>query len=167
MQHTPLGVLCVPLRDRHGMVVAVALLDSEDHALATHRWNLNPTTGYVNRTVGGRRNRRGLLLHREVLGLKHGDGLWGDHINRDRLDCRRSNLRVVTRAESAQNVGASQRSTSSYRGASWNAPRGSWRAQVSHRGVGHYLGHFGREEDAAAAVSAWRAEHMPFAVEAA
>ena len=45
-------------------------------------------------------------LHREVLGLTPGDGLETDHRNGDRLDNRRSNLRVATRAQNAQNVPA-------------------------------------------------------------
>jgi hypothetical protein len=35
-------------------------------------------------------------LHREVLQLHEGDGLIADHVNRVRLDCRRSNLRILT-----------------------------------------------------------------------
>lgn len=43
------------------------------------------------------------LFHRWLLGLSPGDGWVGDHINRDVLDCRRSNLRVVTPAASNLN----------------------------------------------------------------
>jgi hypothetical protein len=50
------------------------------------------------------------LLHRWVLGLEVGNPLVGDHINRDILDNRRSNLRAVTPTESNLNrdVGTSR-----------------------------------------------------------
>lgn len=44
-----------------------------------------------------------VLLHRWLLGLERGGRLIGDHINRNVLDNRRSNLRAVTPAESNLN----------------------------------------------------------------
>lgn len=156
-------VVSVQLRDRHSKVVAVAFLDFEDRALAEHRWCLN-TMGYAQRygRVEGRRTV--FLMHREVLGLVHGDGTQCDHINRDKLDNRRSNLRPATNAQNGQNV-PSHGKTSSHRGVSWNTKHGNWRAQASVDGRNHHLGCFDREEDAAEAARAFRAEHMPFAVE--
>ncbi len=44
-----------------------------------------------------------VLLHRWLLGLVPGDGLLGDHIDRNVMDCRRENLRVATPTESNLN----------------------------------------------------------------
>lgn len=44
----------------------------------------------------------GIYLHRFILGA--GPGIEVDHVNRDGLDCRRSNLRRATRAQNAQNT---------------------------------------------------------------
>jgi len=151
----------LPLRDRHGSVRAHAVVDAADYEWASRwRWWLT-NWGYAKRDerIGGRR--RAILLHRELLGLAPGDGLEGDHINGDRLDNRRSNLRVVTRAGNQQNrhygFGAS-----SYRGVSWHKPSGRWRAGAQLGGKQRHLGLFILEEDAAAAAAAFRAEHMPY-----
>lgn len=99
-----------------------------------------------------------ILLHRDLCGLTPGDGLEVDHINGDRLDNRRANLRVVTRSENAQNLAA--KGTSPHRGVF--PRRGKWYAQVRANGRRHYLGTFDTELEAAAVVSAFRSEHMPF-----
>ena len=46
------------------------------------------------------------LVHRWVMGAKRKDGRIVDHVNGDRLDDRRLNLRFVTAAESSANVKA-------------------------------------------------------------
>lgn len=42
-------------------------------------------------------------MHRAVLGLSSGDNRAVDHVNGDRLDCRRNNLRIATTTENARN----------------------------------------------------------------
>ena len=56
---------------------------------------------YAGKRANGTSRQRDLYLHRHILGLTKGDGKIGDHVNRDRLDNRRENLRVVTRAAPA------------------------------------------------------------------
>ena len=154
----------IPLRNRQGEIVAHALIGREDAALAEYRWCLHPT-GYAVRRDAARGT---VLLHREVLGLVAGDGLEGDHKNRTaKLDNRRANLRVVTAAGNRQNLGSRPGATSSHRGVSWHERTGKWLARARLNGRTHYLGVFVREEDAAAAASAFRAKHMPFSEDAA
>jgi hypothetical protein len=49
------------------------------------------------------------LVHRWVAGAKPKDGRIVDHINRDRLDDRKVNLRFVTASESSANVKVARR----------------------------------------------------------
>lgn len=62
---------------------------------------LRTTEGYASYQDG----RRTRLLHRELLGGDGLSGLYVDHQNRDRLDNRRENLRIVTGTENNLNRG--------------------------------------------------------------
>jgi hypothetical protein len=101
------------------------------------------------------------------MGLAHGDDRRIDHINRNKLDCRRSNLRLATHAENLQNTAGNRGTSSRYRGVTRRRDTGKWQAQAGLNGEYHYLGLFDDEAAAAAASSAFRAANMPFAVEAA
>jgi hypothetical protein len=150
----------IPLRARDGSVRAWAIVDADIVAsLGEWRWCLS-SDGYAKRTprVDGRRVV--IYLHRLVADAKPGEDV--DHINRDRLDCRRANLRVGTRALNLQNV-ASRGGTSRHRGVSWHRGAGRWRATVKLAGKAHHLGLFDDEERAAEAAIAFRAEHMDWA----
>jgi hypothetical protein len=147
----------LPLRRRDGTIRKHALVDPEDYArLAGFKWRLNGR-GYVIRSGDN------AYLHRVVLGLEPGDRRFADHINGNMVDNRKSNLRVVTPAESAQNrrftVG---RGTSRFRGVSWHEHTRKWRARAGRV----YLGIFDDEREAADVAARYRAEHMPFAGEA-
>lgn len=98
-----------------------------------------------------------VLLHRWLLGLSPGDRLIGDHKDGNPLDCRRSNLRVVTPGESSANVAA--RAGSGFRGV--YLCRGRWQARCKYRGKIHSLGTFDNPEEAAAASHAWRLDNLP------
>lgn len=49
----------------------------------------------------------------------------------------------------------------------WDKSRGKWMATAMLDGRRTTIGRFDTEDQAAAAVAAWRAEHMPFSAEAA
>lgn len=98
-----------------------------------------------------------VLLHRWLLGLERGDGLIGDHINGNRLDCRRENLRAVTPGESSANVAG--RAGSGFRGV--YPCRGRWQARCKKNGKIHNLGTFDTPEEAASVSQAFREIYLP------
>lgn len=153
--------IAVVLRLRDGTEQGISVIDEEDlDDVMPWRWRLT-TDGYACRT-----SREGeIFMHRQLLGLKVGSPLQGDHINRDRLDNRRANLRIVTRWENTQNQRPIGR-TSRFRGVSRSMNGCRWRARVWIKGVAHHLGHFVDEQDAARAAAAFRAQHMPFSEDA-
>ena len=82
-----------------------------------------------------------------------------DHINHDVCDCRRENLRVVSRQENSQNRNPER---FPYRGTTWHKSSHRWQAQVETRQDGirkvFYLGLFDSREDAAIAATQKRKE---------
>jgi hypothetical protein len=154
----------IPLRARDGSVRAYALVDDADFEwLSQRRWHLS-TEGYVERHESGRL----IYMHRLILGLEHGDPRKGDHENRNRLDNRRSNLRIAERGDldNNQNVGVRADNTAGCRGVSWDKQRRKWKAQVQVTGEIHFLGRFETSAEADAACKAFRAERMPFSDDA-
>lgn len=110
-------------------------------------------------------------LHRLLLGLEKGDPLQADHRDNDPLNNRRSNLRVVTRLQNAQNqrydrtpYGRTPWPQSRHRGVHWNPSNGCWQAAAGLNGETIMLGLFDDEDRAAEVARAYRREHMPFAL---
>lgn len=116
-------------------------LHVDDHIVAslpTLRWNLD-ADGYARARVQGKTIR----MHRLVVGAEPRQIV--DHINRNRLDNRRENLRVVDQQTNAINRGKSNNSASRYKGV--NKHKSGWQVYVGSC----YVGLFKSEEDAALA----------------
>jgi len=74
-------------------------IDEEDfERISRYRWR-DDGRGYAVRKSRGCPT---VKMHREILGLSCGDGEV-DHINRNRMDNRKSNLRLVTRSQNQWN----------------------------------------------------------------
>ena len=145
-------------------------MDDGDFAwLDQWRWHLHSASeSYASRKESNGAGRHNVFMHRQILGLAPGDPRQGEHKNRNRLDCRRSNLRIAERgdADNNQNQGLRSDNTSGYRGVSWVKRGRKWRAMARSDGGNLYLGSFDTPEEADSAVKAWRAEHMPFSEDA-
>jgi hypothetical protein len=153
----------IPLRTRDGRVRAYALVDADDlPGLSAWRWSYSGGAAVRAVRIDGRS--RTVLMHRQIMGLEHGDPREVDHRNADRLDNRRSNLRVCSHAENHQNRSAVEGASSRFRGVCWDRRMGRWQAKVKLNGRTNFLGYYEIEEDASAAVERFRAERMPFSV---
>lgn len=148
----------IPLRRRDGSVRAIAYVDAADlAAVGDHAWCVS-AGGYAGRTVYESGGQRTVLLHRELMGLAPGDRREVDHVDRDPLNCRRKNLRVVSHAQNGQNRSAQRGARSKHRGVSWYGRYGKWSARVKLDGKHHFGGYFDDEEAAARAAAALREE---------
>lgn len=136
----------------------VSLVDDEDLPLLL-RWRWISLGGYA---VRQQRTERGgstlIYLHRQL--LVAGPGEVVDHINNDRLDNRRSNLRLCSQRENAANRRSTREQVGAYRGVHFEARSGRFRAQIKIGGRNRYLGTFDSAETAArvydsAAAAAW------------
>jgi len=152
----------IPITDYKNTIVAVAIVDSDMYDLLnSFKWNLN-SNGYLIGEVITHESRkpRKVQMHRFIMGLEHGDNKFVDHVNGNPLDNRRSNLRLATPAENAQNlptlnkIGASQ-----YRGVTKSPTKDKWIANGGLNGRSYYLGTFDTEIEAARYAAAWRRTH--------
>ena len=89
-------------------------------------------------------------MPRFLLGLKTGDKRVVIHSNGNKLDCRRSNIKIKTRADVMSASKIKTNNKSGYRGVS-ELSNGSWRAQIASHGAQHYIGTFKTAKDASAA----------------
>lgn len=145
-------------------VVAHVQVDAEDvEKLSPYRWNVHRRIAgqatYASARVDGKRT----LMHRFLLDVHGTPGMEVDHINGDTLDNRRANLRLVTRAQNAQNRRAT--GTSKYRGVSLNPLVGRWKASARLDGLLIHLGYYADELEAAKVAARFRAQHMTHSVE--
>jgi hypothetical protein len=101
------------------------LVDPQDaHFLSEYKWYLN-AQGYVARCE----KRKYISLHRTILGLSDRH-VYVDHINGNRLDNRRANLRTCSHAENLRNRGKPTSNTSGFKGVSFHKRSGKWRADI-------------------------------------
>jgi len=92
------------------------------------------------------------------------DGYVIDHINRNGLDNRRSNLRLATIAQNAWNS-RRRKNRSGYKGVWYAKDKGRFRAAIWHNNKREYLGYFDSPRQAALAYDeAAKRYHGEFAV---
>ena len=101
-------------------------------------------------TCYARRNENNTMvyMHRQILDLKRGDGKITDHINRNGLDNRRSNLRIVNKTVNNRNRKLCSHNTSGHVGVCWNTVLRKWVAQITVENENIYLGYYDDIEDA-------------------
>lgn len=124
-----------------------AIIDSEDHPkLAQYRWGLaggSKQDGYyAARTEAGQT----IYLHRQVMGAKKGQEV--DHINGNRLDARKKNLRFVTSTQNKWNMRLRKDNRHGCKGLRWREDVKSWRVNVKVEGKEIQIGYFKRKRDA-------------------
>jgi hypothetical protein len=127
------------------------LVDDEDfEELSKYKWYVN--SGYAARK---RRHPDGTpektyheYMHRSILGLEFGIRRAVDHINGDKLDNRRENIRECAQAENCRNRGRTKENKSGFKGVHWDATKRKWQATIRLGGKSKYLGRFDLPEDA-------------------
>ncbi len=92
-----------------------------------------------------------ILMHRQI--MKTPDDMETDHINGDKLDNRRINLRVCTKSQNQANKKKSLNKSSIYKGVS--RLKGKWIAQVVCGKKLTFIGLFENEHHAALAADLW------------
>ena len=119
------------------------LVDNDDYEnLMAFRWYVS-CFGYVVRAVGKRK----VIMHRVVANTPK--GMMTDHINRNKLDNRKENLRICTNSENQYNRLGNKGSASKYKGVAFSKKLGKWQAQIWFGGRQRHLGMFEDQKEAA------------------
>lgn len=127
-------------------------VDDDDYEkFAIHRWYADDSRKSEIRAVRsvniGNKKIKRVTLSREIMGAT--EGVVVDHINRDSLDNRKSNLRICTQGENCRNRSKQKHGISKYKGVS--VAEKKWKAMITFQGKQIYLGTFSNEKDAAIA----------------
>jgi hypothetical protein len=120
-----------------------AIVDDEDYEyLNQYKWYVtnrnyaaNPKNGLMHRVI---------VFVGKMIDLKKNEEI--DHINGNRLDNRRCNLRVVTRRQNSQNRHVPQKSK--YPGVCWHKWAKQWITKIKINGKQKHIGYFRTEIEA-------------------
>lgn len=114
-----------------GKAGGYALVDDDVYKEIGHLKWYHAQNGYAVRTVTTKGKATWLYMHRHIMGATSEV----DHINQDKLDNRRKNLRQVSRSQNVYNVTKRSDNTSGHKGV-YKAYNGKWRVQVSRKYYG-------------------------------
>lgn len=139
-----------------GKGLSEVLFDERDTKIVGDwSWRVS-ANGYVYRNAWALKRNHKLYLHRAILlCLGASRRIEVDHINGNKLDNRRENIRLCTRGHNNAARGRHRKGLSSkYRGVTWAKDKKRWQAQIGIGGKNKMLGRFKTEEEAARAYDA-------------
>lgn len=113
--------------------------------IKNHKWffsGRSPRIAAVARVEGIK-----VYLHNFL--MRPGDQQEVDHINHDRLDNRRQNLRLCNRSQNCANKRSYKNTYSKFKGVTWHKRQRKWIAQIKVNQKIKHLGSFVSEDDAA------------------
>jgi len=134
------GIALFNVTNKNREIVAETLVDDEIYCyLMKHNHRLNISKkGYVSLCINGKKER----IHRWIFG--YFGPLKIDHIDRNPLNNQKSNLRISTDLQNAQNRSSRKGASSKYVGVSFHKDNKKWQARIQ----GEYLGSFETEKEA-------------------
>jgi hypothetical protein len=131
----------------------VVLVDDEDYERANqYHWNIRLQDKILERVTMSKwhsGNKENINLAHFVLEVSLDHNQCVIFRNGNRLDHRKSNLKITTKREAHLRSRGNGNSTSKYKGVSWSKARKKWIAQVTIGGVRKNLGGFEEEDEAA------------------
>ncbi len=128
------------------------LVDDEDYeTLNKYSWYIQ-TNGYVRHDTKNKKVRLMLTMHRLVMKAKKGQFV--DHINLNKLDNRKSNLRFCTSSQNSIHIPKSRKTKSGFKGVFWypnNCKSRPWQVGIGVKRKYLYIGNYATVEEAALA----------------
>ena len=130
----------IVLYDKQGKEIARAIIDLEYvDSVKKYKWSYRKNDGYAsNKTTG--------LLHRFI--MNPSDDMVVDHINGNKLDNRRCNLRICTNQQNSFNHKVLINNESGHSGIYFRKDTNKWRARIKVGNKDIHLGYFKTLEEA-------------------
>jgi len=128
-----------------------ALVDDEDfEKLNNRKWSAkfdNHTNKfYAYGHLDKKNNYKSILMHRFIMGFPTNKQI--DHINKDTLDNRKINLRIVTNAQNQANRWKNKKCSSKYKGVIYLSKINKWYSRICFAKKSYNIGIFNSEEEA-------------------
>lgn len=133
----------IVLYDKQGNEKCRVLIDNEDiQMLKEYTWYLHKN-GYIISNTG---SKNGIKIHRLIMNAPEDKVV--DHISHNKLDNRKSNLRICTQSENTMNKSKHKNNTSGVTGVGWYKKYNKWRARIDVNKKSILLGYFDTYEEA-------------------
>lgn len=126
-----------------------AIIDDEDYEyLNQFKWHFDGR--YAARTIWNKETKKESKVYMHRIIIESDGNLKVDHINNNKLDNRKSNLRIVTDYENARNQSTQKRKKSSrYKGVCFVKDKNKFKAYIKTNGKLIHLGYSDDEKECA------------------
>lgn len=132
----------IELYNKMGDCIAEAIIDADDiERVVDLKWTLNDNNRNYVKNI-----KHGIYIHRLIANAKDGDIV--DHIDRNPLNNRKNNLRLVSSSQNSQNKSLQVNNTSGFIGVYWISEKNKWRAEIQINGESKSLGYFHEKNEA-------------------
>ena len=144
----------IPLRNKNKEIIDYTYVSKEDYEiLSQYKWHKNPT-GYAHSTFNNKNNRMHRYIMIEILKNNINSKIPIDHIDNNRLNNKRENLRIVTYSENTRNRTKLQNTSSEYIGVCWHKQYNKWISYIKYNKK-QYNSYYNNEHHAAHQYNLW------------
>ena len=140
-----------------------ATVDAEDYEyISQWKWYYS-STGYAARSIhlgmfNCKQKQKIIYMHRIINTTP--EGMDTDHIDMDKLNNQKKNLRGCSRSQNNMNMKGNKNTSSKYRGVYWVKERKKWSVNICKDKYRRYIGSFTSEEKAGEAYNKAALEHF-------
>ena len=123
------------------------LIDAEDvDKVKDYTWNVDSRLYCYYTKLNKSIARLHRYIHRYIMNAP--EGMVVDHINGDKLDNRKCNLRICTQGENVMNRPKPKNNTSGCKGVNWDKVNQKWKVELKCKGKYIFLGRYENLEEA-------------------
>jgi len=130
------------IKDKNMNEICRAIIDAEDYSLVKgYKWRFGYETGYATTNIDG----KAIALHKIITNTTT---QIIDHIDRNKMNNRKENLRHATKSINEINKGLRENNTSGVTGVTFSKQSNKWRARINVNKRVVFLGDFQDKKDA-------------------